>query len=168
MALIQCPECGKKFSNLATECPNCGFPIDEKNHMIAIVSNKWESYYTGMVKANLNGKIIFYMTIAAPELGLFTPKTKLEEQCVSTYLNGFFDGLNTSRYDTPENMIKMFLFIDKDIKKTFNQFPQCPNCGSYDVKKISGVNRVISFELWGGASSKIGKSYGCNSCGYKW
>ena len=27
MALIECPECGKKISDKATTCPNCGFPI---------------------------------------------------------------------------------------------------------------------------------------------
>lgn len=27
MALITCPECGKKISDKATSCPNCGCPI---------------------------------------------------------------------------------------------------------------------------------------------
>lgn len=27
MALIKCPECGKKISDKATSCPNCGYPI---------------------------------------------------------------------------------------------------------------------------------------------
>lgn len=27
MALIECPECGKKISDKAATCPNCGFPI---------------------------------------------------------------------------------------------------------------------------------------------
>lgn len=29
MALIICPECGKKFSDLAVACPECGFPTSE-------------------------------------------------------------------------------------------------------------------------------------------
>ena len=29
MALIQCPECGKKVSDKAKECPECGHPIAE-------------------------------------------------------------------------------------------------------------------------------------------
>ena len=29
MALIKCPECGREISSTATECPNCGFPIEE-------------------------------------------------------------------------------------------------------------------------------------------
>ncbi len=27
MALIVCPECGKKVSSLASSCPDCGYPI---------------------------------------------------------------------------------------------------------------------------------------------
>ena len=30
MALIKCPECGKEVSDNASSCPNCGFPIKEK------------------------------------------------------------------------------------------------------------------------------------------
>lgn len=29
MALIECPECGKEFSDKAQACPNCGCPTDE-------------------------------------------------------------------------------------------------------------------------------------------
>lgn len=29
MALIECPECGKKVSDRAASCPDCGYPIDE-------------------------------------------------------------------------------------------------------------------------------------------
>ena len=28
MALIKCPDCGKEFSSYATECPQCGFPVE--------------------------------------------------------------------------------------------------------------------------------------------
>ncbi len=29
MALIKCPECGKKISDKAKSCPQCGFPLEE-------------------------------------------------------------------------------------------------------------------------------------------
>jgi len=32
MALIKCPECGKEISDSAKQCPNCGFPLEEKRH----------------------------------------------------------------------------------------------------------------------------------------
>ena len=31
MAMINCPECGKKISSEAEKCPNCGFPIDKNS-----------------------------------------------------------------------------------------------------------------------------------------
>ena len=31
MALITCPECGKKVSDLAKICPDCGYPISSLN-----------------------------------------------------------------------------------------------------------------------------------------
>ena len=27
MALIECPECGRKVSSMAKVCPDCGYPI---------------------------------------------------------------------------------------------------------------------------------------------
>lgn len=30
MALITCPECGKEVSDTANNCPNCGYPIAQK------------------------------------------------------------------------------------------------------------------------------------------
>lgn len=41
---------------------------------------------------------------------------------------------------------------------------KCQYCNSYNVKKISSINRVISIKLVGMASSKIGKQWHCNDC----
>ena len=32
MALIKCPECKKEISSKAKSCPNCGYPINEKEN----------------------------------------------------------------------------------------------------------------------------------------
>ena len=47
---------------------------------------------------------------------------------------------------------------------------RCPNCGSTNVKKISATKRLFSAELFGLASSSIGKQFQCmeKNCGYKW
>lgn len=31
MALINCPECGRQVSDVATSCPTCGYPIAKNN-----------------------------------------------------------------------------------------------------------------------------------------
>ncbi len=52
---------------------------------------------------------------------------------------------------------------DKEANK-----PQCPTCHSYNVRPISGLNRAGSIFAWGLFSSKIGKTYECLNCKYKW
>ena len=42
---------------------------------------------------------------------------------------------------------------------------KCPYCQSMSVKRISGVRRFASVELFGIASKKIGKQWHCNDCG---
>lgn len=44
----------------------------------------------------------------------------------------------------------------------------CPMCGSISFDKISTLNRVVSVELVGLASGKIGKQYKCKKCGHMW
>jgi len=41
---------------------------------------------------------------------------------------------------------------------------KCPICGSSNIKKISTINKVVSTEMLGLASNKIGKQWHCNSC----
>ena len=41
----------------------------------------------------------------------------------------------------------------------------CPYCQSTSVSRIGLLNRIVSVELWGLASSKIGKQWRCNDCG---
>ena len=45
---------------------------------------------------------------------------------------------------------------------------KCPTCGSYHTNKLTGIERAVSFGVWGFASNKIGKSFECKNCGYKW
>lgn len=55
------------------------------------------------------------------------------------------------------------------IAKKYNYYKYtCPMCGSKRVKNISTASKVVSTELVGLASNKIGKSYECDDCQYKW
>ena len=54
------------------------------------------------------------------------------------------------------------------IREQENNAPKCPNCGSISIGKISNLNRAVSIGFFGLASSKIGKTMQCRSCGYKW
>ena len=46
--------------------------------------------------------------------------------------------------------------------------PRCPTCGSFAVRPVSTAARAVSVAAVGLASSKIGKTYECTACGYKW
>lgn len=41
----------------------------------------------------------------------------------------------------------------------------CPYCQSTRVSRIGLLSRIVSVELWGLASSKIGKQWRCDNCG---
>ena len=46
--------------------------------------------------------------------------------------------------------------------------PKCPTCQSTNISKIGTLNRMASVGFLGLASSKIGKTHKCNSCGHTW
>ena len=50
-----------------------------------------------------------------------------------------------------------------------NNIPHCPTCGSTNVEKISGANKVGKAALFGIFSvGTLTKTYRCKNCGYKW
>ena len=59
----------------------------------------------------------------------------------------------------------------EQLEKIKNRKPlglRCPVCDSTACERISTLNRVVSVELVGLASSKIGKQYKCQRCGHMW
>ena len=45
--------------------------------------------------------------------------------------------------------------------------PHCPICGSMQVQKISGLNRVVHGATFGILSRTARSQFECKSCGYK-
>lgn len=56
----------------------------------------------------------------------------------------------------------------KAILEEQSRVAKCPSCGSSNVSKIGAINRAVSIQIWGLASSKIGKTHKCNNCGTTW
>lgn len=55
-----------------------------------------------------------------------------------------------------------------DTLQSQQSVPRCPTCGSTNIRKISGTKRWVGTGMFGLASSDLGKTMQCGSCGYKW
>ena len=60
MALITCPECGRKVSDMATNCPDCGYPIaaNKKDGKVRIRS-KFKMAGTWRIKEIGTGNLLW-------------------------------------------------------------------------------------------------------------
>lgn len=60
--------------------------------------------------------------------------------------------------------------LDNNFTNTMSKnIPSCPTCGSTDIEKISGTNKVGKAFLFGLFSvGTLTKTYHCKNCGYKW
>ena len=88
------------------------------------------------------------------------PKCKIELELWDTFKED-------TEYIPPSDEPKITIH---EIKAQLEGRPaiQCPTCGSYHTNKLTGVERAVSFGIFGFASNKIGKSFECKNCGYKW
>lgn len=58
--LIKCKECGKKISDKAITCPNCGAPVGKQQVGIAIMKDpSTVTHYTCKISKIKNGSAIF-------------------------------------------------------------------------------------------------------------
>lgn len=91
----------------------------------------------------------------------------LKEQFINEYIKSSpeFDQYLFDHRD--QDMFEQRMAYRAAISQQSNT-PKCPTCGSTNIQKISGTKRWLSTGLFGLASSDIGKSMYCKSCGYKW
>lgn len=81
-----------------------------------------------------------------------------------------FDGDKRKLKSTEQAIKKGRASYKKEQKRITQaaQHPQCPVCFGYNTKRISTAHRIVSTELFGLASSTIGKQYECLDCSHKW
>jgi DNA-directed RNA polymerase subunit RPC12/RpoP len=189
MALIKCPECGREnVSDSAESCPECGYNISQYiitlrekeryNQKLASIpmppkpkkENIWLKISIAM------GVFIAFMGI----LGLVEPEEFSNDAriciVIGVFCIAFFLYARESNYKVA--MEKYTLAVtDFDIYKKKmvekqeeieRETIKCPHCNSYNARKITTTDRIISTTIVGVASSKIGKQFECKNCGYKW
>ena len=101
---------------------------------------------------------------AAKELGL-----TIEEYMLINKINYSLDFKKQMAQLKKDDLVEFNLKLSQ-FKSTLNQTdntPKCPTCGSTNIKKISGAKRWLTTGVFGLASSNVGKTMECNSCGYK-
>lgn len=105
MALIKCPECGKEISDKASNCPNCGCPIEQKSK-IEEPENKIEKKPDRGKNSNGIGKTILIVIITAMVVfciivaigNIFGEKNKNNDFTVS----------DEKQYITDDQIVQMF------------------------------------------------------------
>lgn len=143
MALIKCPECGKEISDKSDKCIHCGFPLRN----------------TPFLQENINGKYYDINFLTDKNISQAKKITMLRE--LTNYEMDLIDAKKlVLKYHPTQQQ-------DSSKPKEDNK-PKCPTCGSTNIQKISGTKRWLSTGLFGLASSDIGKSMVCRSCGFKW
>lgn len=99
-----------------------------------------------------------------------TIEEKIEKETIEIFKTKeiFYSTHQRFQQNRTERLNESRDFIDSIRNSRTSNQAKCPHCGSLNYRKISMSSRVISTGLFGLASSTIGKTYTCNSCGYKW
>lgn len=192
MALIKCPKCGETISDNVVICPNCNAllnnnPTTNENPnkyslgcgfvaliiaIAALIFGFWTFSIGGIIFVLLG---IFVFGVACSLFNDFRKavyKQKLSKTDYAAYKE------YVEHEQQKEKEMQDFLQQQKDEKnakkdeknaKKYNNYKyKCPMCNSNKVMNISTTKKVVSAELMGLASNKIGKTYQCDECKYMW
>lgn len=185
MALIVCPECGKKNSSYVGNCIECGFPIKEYMEQNGLTDlnkrflcSKCGHEYAGYgedgespiyLKCRFcNGKVIQIDKTGEEALFIMCKDENYLENFTKKYIG---DTFSEEAYNHRLQMIKKENEASRrsrTIQQPTQNVPKCPTCGSTNIEKISGSKRWLTTGLFGLASSNVGKTMHCKNCGYKW
>lgn len=163
MALINCPECEAKISDLASCCPHCGYPFDkrkeksEKYNVIILSINCTLNQLLDYLSVDYTYTIndIYYIANNLPliieknisENEANEIKSQFERVGVDIALEPYFDGQDD---DVIRNKYK-----DRTIK--------CPRCHSTAITTgTKGYGLIRGFL---GSNKTVNR---CGSCGYSW
>lgn len=154
MALINCPECNKEISDQSENCINCGYKLPKQEPKFQGI------YCPKCLKVGYKTSIIMCPL------------------CHVEFKDSLY-GTHREVYDYTESHPELKQspeFSEEAYQRRINYVPynysnsssKCPTCSSTNIRKINGVERMVSTGFFGLASKKIGKSFKCNNCDYTW
>lgn len=83
MAMIQCPECGKNVSDLASACPNCGYPLSQIHTQMGPACPKCKS-------TNISYQVIQSGSVGASTNKVVIQQPKKSKGCLYWCTLGWF------------------------------------------------------------------------------
>lgn len=168
MHLIKCPMCGKEISPNAESCPNCGEPMKK-----GVSKNEFNKDTYNIVLVNGGGRRINVIHQIRTITGSSLKDAKDNFDNTPSII---IKNINHSKALDYKTLFEdlgakiQIVLADQQNHQIDNEFAiKCSNCGSINIKKISGANKVGSAVLFGIFSvGKLTKTYQCNKCGYRW
>lgn len=112
MALINCPGCGKTISNMAKECPECGYSFENEN-VISEKSRKAKKVYVPSVIALIIGICIIALgvTVYDEKVGISTHSSKYNSVLSYSFGADFY----TEMYNASSTMVSELNDIDSGL-----------------------------------------------------
>ena len=155
--LIICPECNKSVSDKAKMCPNCGYPLEEKESTVCTINN---------IKYDLQDVLHIL-----PKVG------NRDTDVHPFYITGMLRDLTPLSPQSAEQLAKIILETKSipqefkgmtEIKQPQQNMPKCPTCNSTNIQKISATSKAVNTVAFGLLGTKRHKTFHCNNCKYEW
>ena len=113
MALIKCPECGKKVSENAKTCPICGEPIAKKKELKTLSNPIYKVRSLSNKIKIIIALLVLAIIVVIPISIIFNNKLTNEEQYAVDYLLK-----NSSLKPNQTEIHKVWIYTEKDEKDT--------------------------------------------------
>lgn len=170
MALINCPECGKKISDKAHNCPNCGYPVEND------FANKTKYDITIISFGSDHNKIIKTMRFLREILNIsLTEVAYIQKNLPYKIFSDISDcEVNKIKKSLLELGCKIIISqhigetLTSDNNKITNYYEnenkvKCPRCGSTQVAVGQrGYSFITGFF---GSNKTVNR---CGKCGFSW
>lgn len=180
--LIICPDCNENVSIHAEICPHCGRPIKKyleennindftKGFICPRCGDKEALYFTPYRRVSCEYCHIPFIQTKYEIVDFFNHHGESKEDILHDLKElGVDDQFDENEYNKRclkeeeyrKNLRKQ---ASHELQQSTNQ-PHCPTCQSTNIEKIGMFKRMLSTNMFGIASKKIGKQFHCKNCGY--
>lgn len=171
-----CTKCGGVFGypdapayidEICISCQNDLLEIDiDVDEWLKILYPNGQNYNYTIDEKNQNNKAVNQFNAQIFEQYI-EPLGQLDTSLVAYKLHMERYGRPTDDIEEIHQQIKekaIYELHEGRRKREEENKPKCPICGSTNLKKLSAINRGVSFGVFGFASNKIGKTYECQKC----